>query len=216
MRNSTFICFIGIDGSGKTTLAKMLIRMMDERGIKGKYVYNTYRSFLLRPLMSIAKAFLFRGKTISKNYAEYTNMTKKVFKWSFLSTMYQYSVLLDYLFQTLFKVGIPRIFGKNVICDRYLYDVVVNIAVESDYSNDRIESMLRKISYLLPKPNLLFLVDLPEEIAYQRKDDVPTIEYLKKRREIYLDIGKEYGIVILDGSKKLKDLECEIEEKVFR
>ena len=143
-------------------------------------------------------------------------MTKKVFKWSFLSTMYQYSVLLDYLFQTLFKVGIPRIFGKNVICDRYLYDVVVNIAVESDYSNDRIESMLRKISYLLPKPNLLFLVDLPEEIAYQRKDDVPTIEYLKKRREIYLDIGKEYGIVILDGSKKLKDLECEIEEKVFR
>ena len=67
--------------------------------------------------------------------------------------------------------------------------------------------MLNKLQRWLPEPNLVFLADVPEEIAYQRKDDVPSIEYLKERRQRYLRIQKEYDMVRLDGCKSIAELE---------
>jgi dTMP kinase len=59
---------------------------------------------------------------------------------------------------------------------------------------------------LLPKPDLVFLVNLPEEVAYQRKDDIPSVDYLKKKRAVYLRMEKKYKMTIIDGSKELADL----------
>lgn len=214
-RNKLIICFTGIDGCGKTTLAKILVRMMNERGIKGKYVHNTYKSFLLRPFMSIIKILLFRGKTIRKNYSEYVNLTKKIYNIPFLPTLYQYLVLLDYLFITIFKIIILLLFNKAIVCDRYLYDVIVNLAIELNYSNDKIKNILKKSLYLFPEPDFVFLIDLPEEIAYHRKNDIPTMNYIKSRRKIYLKIQEELKMTVLDGTKKLEELQREIEREVF-
>jgi len=63
---------------------------------------------------------------------------------------------------------------------------------------------------------MVFFVDVPEEIACERKSDIPCIDYLKERRRIYLEIGREYGVTILNGSKDLTSLESEIVNEVFR
>ena len=57
---------------------------------------------------------------------------------------------------------------------------------------------------------------MQEEIAFQRKDDTPSVEYLKERRKFYLDVGKEFGINVLDGAKGLQELLLEIEKRVFQ
>jgi len=61
------ICFTGIDGSGKTTLAKMLVEGMKKEGIKSKYVYNRSKPFVTKPIMDVGKILLFRGKDILSN-----------------------------------------------------------------------------------------------------------------------------------------------------
>ena len=81
---------------------------------------------------------------------------------------------------------------------------------------DSIRRLLKKCFRIAPKPDIAFLIDLPEEIAYQRKNDTPSIGYLKERREIYLNIGNEYEMMILDGTKSLEELKIEIEKVVFR
>jgi dTMP kinase len=175
-RNNFLICFTGIDGSGKTTLSKELVELLNEKG-KRRAIENH----------------------------------------SFLSSVYQRILLFDYVLQIFFKVKLPLMFSRrNIVCDRYMYDTVItDISIDMKYSKNRISNLLNRLLHFFPKPDIAFLIDVPEEIAYQRKDDTLAIEYLKERRDIYLDIGKEYDMIILDGSKSLEELKNSIQKEVF-
>ena len=212
------ICFTGIDGTGKTTLSKELVESLNEKGVKCKYVYGRLNPSILKPFILIGDWIFLRRKDISGNYFEYSNTKKKAIrKHSFLSKIYQQILLLDYALQILFKVKLPLVFGKNIVCDRYVYDTVItDLSVDMNYSKDRIINVLNNLLHFFAEPDLVFLIDVPEEIAYQRKDDTPSIAYLKERRKMYLYVGKEYRMVILDGSKKLEELQDEIERRVFQ
>jgi len=216
--NGFLICFTGIDGSGKTTLSKELVKLLNENGVKCRYVYGRLNPLILKPFILIGELVFLHKKDIFKNYSEYTNTKRKAIeKHSFLSSVYQQILLFDYGIQIFFKVKLPLIFGKNIICDRYVYDTVItDLSVDMNYSKEKVMKLLNNLLRFFPEPDIAFLIDIPEEIAYQRKNDTPTIKYLKERRKMYLDVGKEYRMVILDGSKKLEELQCEIKQRVFQ
>ncbi len=214
MRRRVFICFTGIDGGGKTTHARKLVDFLASQGIQSSYIWNRFEPVILKPLIKTGKAVFLRDKDMFKDYAEYFNSKKRLFRHRILHFLFGNAVLFECLLHALIKVRLPLMFGKNVVCDRYVYDTVVGLAVDLDYSNQKVKRILQRLWYLLPRPDLVFLLDIPEDIAYQRKDDTPSIDFLKYQRQIYLDIGKEYGMVIKDGSKNLAELEEEIKEKV--
>lgn len=215
LKDNFLICFIGIDGSGKTTIAKKMVEEFNNKEFKTMYVYNTYKPFFAKPLLVLAKLLFLKNKDMYKNYDEYYSAKKNLSRRRLLYRMYQNSTLFDYVVQTFLKVNIPYFFGRNIVCDRYAYDVAVNLAVEFDYSNDEMISVLNRLLKVLPKPHKVFLMDVQEDLAFSRKDDVPSVEYLRERRNIYLDIGKEYDMMILDGAKSLKDLENLIQNEVL-
>jgi len=193
-KKNFLICFIGIDGSGKTTLAKMLVDAMNEKGIKSQYVWRGWRqfeSFLLKPLAHLAKR-------LRRNF-HHTNDLESDMIWEVHNLLYRYLILVDYLFSSVPKVSVPLALGRNIVSDRYVYDVIGGPLANHPF--------MEKVALsLLPKPDLIFLVNLPEEVAYQRKDDVPSIEYLKKRKAIYLSMEKKLKVTTIDGSKKLEEL----------
>lgn len=213
-KKAFLICFVGMDGTGKTTQAKGLASALGARGVKCKYVWNTYQPFITKPFLLLGKALFFRGKDAFKDYAEYSGTKTKLFKNPLLSRVYEYLSLFDYLCQSFVTIRLPHILGSNIICDRYVQDVAVNLAVELDYSDKKLGSMLNKLLHLLPKPDLTFFMDVPEEIGYERKNDTPSIEHLRSLRRIYLSMGKEYGAVMLDGTEDLKELESVILSQV--
>ena len=202
------ICFTGIDGAGKTTLSKELVETLNEKGVKCKYVYARLNPFISKPFMLVGGPIFLRGKDAFENYSEYSDTKKKaLIKHSLLSRVYQQILLFDYVIQIFFKVKLPFMFGENIVCDRYIYDTVItDLSVDMIYSKDRVISLLDNLLRFFPEPDVTFLIDVPEEIAYKRKDDTPSIRYLKERRTMYLDVGKEYGMVILDGSKDIYTL----------
>jgi dTMP kinase len=213
-----FICFTGIDGTGKTTLSKELVELLNEKGVNCKYVYARLNPIILKPFILIGEWIFLRGSEISENYSEYSNTKRKTMEiHSFLSRIYEQILLLDYMLQVFFKVKVPLIFGKNIVCDRYIYDTVItDLSVDMNYSEDKTIRLLDNIFRFFPEPDITFLVDVSEEIAYERKNDIPSILYLRERRDMYLNIGKKCEMVILDGSKKREELQCEIEKKVFQ
>jgi len=220
MRDKVFlICFIGIDGSGKTTLSKELVKLFNKKGVKCKYVYARLNSLISKPLILLGHWLFLRNRNMFKNYVEYSATKKKLIKkHSLLSSIYQKILLFDYLLQMLFKVKLPMTLGKSsIVCDRYLFDTVItDLSVDMNYSKDETMRLIDKLLFFIPKPDVTFLIDISEEIAYHRKDDVPSIEYLKERRKRYLDIAKQYDMVILDGSRQLEELICDIEKEVFQ
>lgn len=216
-RKGFLICFTGMDGTGKTTLSKELVELLNKKGITCKYVYARLNPFILKPFILIGDWIFLRRKDIYENYFEYSN-TKRgaIKKHSFLSRVYQKILLLDYLLQIFFKVKLPLMRGKNIVCDRYVYDTVItDISIDMNYSKDKVMNLLSNLLRFFPEPDITFLVDVSEEIAYQRKNDTPSIHYLKERRRMYLDVGNEYGMTILDGSKNLIELKELIQNEVF-
>ena len=217
-RKAKLICFTGVDGSGKTTLAKYLVETMKENGVQYKYVYGRLEPFILKPFIMIGRKILLRGKDMFKDYRGYSSRKRgAIERHSFLFTVYRYILMSDYLLQLLFRVRLPLMRGKNIVGDRYVYDTVItDLSVDMNYSKSEIRKLIRRFFYIAPKPDLAFLIDLPEEIAFQRKNDTPSIEYLRERRNIYLDVGREEGMVVLDGSRSLDELKGIIQGEVFR
>ncbi len=214
-KRGVLICFIGIDGSGKTTQAKALCESLAEAGIKPRYVWTRFEPKLINPLVAMAKGLFFRGKDVFRDYADYVNTKRNLSKNTILLTTYQYLLLLDYSLQIFQKVKVPLMRGEVIVCDRYIHDTVADLAVDYGYSDEETQKLLRSYLRLFPNPDLVFLLDLPEELAYQRKGDVPSIDYLAQRRKIYLNMGKEYNAVALDATKGLIELEDIVKSSVF-
>jgi thymidylate kinase len=217
-KKGVFICFTGIDGAGKTTLAKFIVNDLQEGGIKASYVYSRYVPIVLRPVMLLGKLLFFRNKDFYRDYSGYSNTKKRVSKQhNILAVFYQHLLLFDYFIQILCKIKLPLLFGKNIISDRYIYDTLItDLSVDFNYSEEDVRDILNRLLFLFPEPSITFLVDLPEEIAYQRKDDVPSIEYLRDRRNIYLFIGKEFAMTLLDGSMLLDEVKAVVKGNVLR
>lgn len=203
-----FICFTGIDGAGKTTLAKLLVEDLQGKSIKATYVYNRYVPIILRPIMFIGRSLFIRNKDFYEDYGAYSNGKKTASeKHTLLANLYQLILWFDYFVQIFFKINLPLFFGKNVICDRYIYDTIVtDLSVDFSYSGGDIRNSLRRISSLFPTPDITFLVDLPEEIAFERKDDIPSIDYLKDRRSKYLHLKDVFEIHLLNGADTIESI----------
>ena len=120
-------------------------------------------------------------------------------------------MLFDYYLQLLYKIEVPLLLNKNVVCDRYIYDTIItDIAVDMGYSEDEIFNLIERCLSILPTPDVVFLIDVPEEVAYNRKDDVPAIGYLRDRRKYYIAIAKKYNMIKINGNEDMKDIERKI------
>jgi len=196
------INIIGIDGAGKTTLAKQLARTLQKNDHTVCYAYCQYFARLLYPIKLLARWTVMRNTNEFKNYNNY-NQTKQGTskKHPIFARLYTTIWLVDYLIQVFFKVSLQLFLGRRLIVDRYIFDIAVNLSLTSGKSVEYAKKLIDWSLWFTPRPEYLFYIDLPEKIAFSRKDDIQDIAYLKERRQRYLWLAKEYGFIILDGTK---------------
>jgi len=203
MKRGKLICLSGVDGAGKTTVAKELVKDFNESGKYCRYRYGRYEPFLLLPVMYIGKKIFFPHTDREKNYSGYaTTKTQATRKHRFLSQLYQLLLFGEYYLQLVYRLSFPLVFRNGiVVCDRYVLDTIVtDLAVDFQYSFDDVKALYEKLQKIMFRPDIAILIDIPEEIAFSRKDDIPAIDYLKERRSLYRASGSEFGFTIVDGS----------------
>lgn len=215
MKKTALICFTGIDGSGKTTLAKELIKDLKENGIRVEYRWGKFESSLLRLLILVKNKLLLHESDLKENYERSLKLKNNLFNNNLISMLYEYFVLVNYTFQVIFKIAIPLKMGKNIICDRYVYDTIVDLALDLRYSDGKIKYRLNQLFRLLPRPDVLFFIDVPEEVAFRRKNDIPSIEFLRNKKEVYFKILKitkmDKNIVsVINGTNSVHNLKKEV------
>ena len=126
-------------------------------------------------------------------------------KLSWTRYIYLLVTLVDYLPQVFFKVYLPKLTGKLVICDRYYHDLVLDYGITTLSKNDRTIKLLQYANKIFPNPDLHYLVSVPASVALSRKTDIPSLAYLEERAEIY-DLFADYmGSCVLDGTKPLEE-----------
>ncbi len=188
------IAIEGIDGSGKTTVAKFLKNELE------KLSYSVV---------------LLKEPTDSK-------WGKKI-RESFISRLKPEEELELFLKDREYDVKeniIPALKnGKIVVMDRYYLSTIAYQGALG-FNPVELKEMNEKIA---PKPDLAFVLDIPPEKAIQRVEgrgdkpnDFERLEYLKKVREIFLWTKNAIeGVVIIDATKGLEEVKKEVLNKTL-
>lgn len=188
------ICFTGVDGSGKTTHAKALIKYLTESGCSCKYVWGASRPILSYAFFVFTRVLGYWKKTRKNAYTDPLehaprNLAKK------LAILWQFFLFLDFQIKATAKIRLPLALGKVVVCDRYFYDLLMELQ-RSNVPSDRFMVILSKT---LPRPLVTFLLDVPESLACQRRGF--AYKEIAMKRRFYLKMTKTFGFVIVDSFK---------------
>jgi thymidylate kinase len=220
MQPGLLICFTGIDGSGKTTQAKLLIDWLASQHIKSIYIWSRGE------VLSIRRILLFLGRSALRtstheinndrnSYRTYQSRKSKLLRNPLISTIWSITTTLEHMIQINWDIRGKLKAGFFIVCDRYFWDSTIDMAILNrkapQWLSGRINTFLWK---LVPHPAITFWVDVPPEEAIKRKNDIPSYDYLLKRAEFYRYLAKIDAITVIDGCSDLDAIHHEISHKV--
>ena len=194
MRKSFLMCFTGIDGSGKTSHARSIIRFLGEKGFYCEYVWGAWIPFVSYAILGVTRVLGFWKESKEDAYTDPLEYAPRHVA-DRIGFLLGISFLVDLQLRTLFKIRLPMLLGKSIVCDRYFYDTIMELIRNGTCS--------LKFAYLfsktLPRPTITFLMDVPETLAVQRRGF--SFKESGSKRAVFSTLGKTFGLVIVDSSK---------------
>lgn len=198
------IALIGLDGSGKTTQIK---EMKQSKYLENYYfVWVRWKPFFLKPAYWFLNFKLKRKKIthINKSYQTKTELKNHIFKNSVVRTVWMILAFVDYWLQFYIKTGWLLILRKNIIFDRYYLDLLVDQGINFGYSSEKIRDEVLKFQAFFPRLDKIIYIRVSPDICLDRKEDIPSMEYLKKRYEIYETLSKNENWISIDGEQPVE------------
>ena len=197
----TLIYILGTDGAGKTTIAR---RLRDETlgGSKPAYIYCQHRPLLVWLLKLPARLLFMRKTDQFKDYDEYKARKNSVTgRCVWLTRVYVLVCYFDMCVQTWPKLLWARWVSGIVLVDRYYLDWVVNLGSLQQNSRDEMMRDARWLERFLPKAQLHVFLDVSEDTAFRRKNDIQSVRYLSERKERYRQLAPHYHFQIVDANQ---------------
>jgi dTMP kinase len=191
-KRGAFICIEGIDASGKTTQAKILVRKLRRKGIDAAYTTEPSRG---KVGTFIRRYILDREKRVPTTLEALLFAADRV----------------DHL-ENEVKPALEK--GRIVVCDRYVYS---SIAYQGAAGLNL--DWIQCINQFALVPDLAVFLDVSPEIVLTRlkrkKTVMETSANLQKVREIYLQMVRDGRMIMLKGDKPIKDLAEDIQKVVL-
>ncbi len=182
-KRGLLVAIEGIDGAGKTTLAKGIVYSLRTRGLQADYTMEPTRELIGNLIRSLPEEYR-DGRIEALLYAA--------------DRLYHY--------QTYIKPRLEN--GIIVVVDRYIHS---SIAYQGALGApiDWIKTLNNQVKY----PDIAFYVDVSVDVALsrisnsgRRKTFYERKELLNKVRKIYLDLVKIGELILLDGTMGADEL----------
>ena len=176
LKKNIIVSLMGVDGSGKTTLAKKLNKIFK----KSKYLH-------LKPYI------LFQDRrTVIKNPHDQKKSSATMSLLRLLSWLISYKV---FFYRNKDK--------KFYIFDRYAHDILVD---PLRYKHGLSQGLTKFILWFFPKPNLWIFMNTPIKTIKFRKSELTDNELKRQIRDYLLFFKNQKNVIMLKNNIQKKKL----------
>ncbi|MHC1590326.1 MAG: dTMP kinase [Candidatus Hecatellaceae archaeon] len=195
MGKGKLIVFEGLDGSGKTTQALLLVEALKAKGFKACYTCEpTY--WRVGDLLRLHVSRLKRRSPVYEALL-------------FAADRYEHAA----------REVRPKLRrGYLVVSDRYLHS---SLAYQG--ASGLSLQWIKRINFFAPKPDAVIFLDVPAEEALKRKlkgkrsgRGFESLSFQRKVRKVYLKMAEEEGFLTFDALKPVDELHREILGEVLK
>ena len=158
------IAFLGTDGSGKSTIIEALPGALGLQTSPERIVYYHSRPYVLQPSKA-TKGLDLKAACPNPHAKPPYGVLKSLFKLLFC--------VADYRLGYMWKVRRQLAEGKLVIFDRYYYDFYLD---KIRYCMGIGDTWFRLTEWLIPKPDITFVLTGEAEPIWKRKQEMPLAE----------------------------------------
>lgn len=192
MRSVCSVSFSGIDGAGKSTQIDRLRDGLETRGLRVRILRFWDDVAALTSLREHAGHKVFKGeKGIGTPEAPVNRRDKNVRGWP-MTGLRLALYLLDALSMRRVFQKAARSGADFLIFDRFVYDELANL----NLNRRLIRAYARVLVWLVPKPDVSFVLDADPEAARARKPEYP-VEFLRFNRASYLHLGGLFSLTVI-------------------
>ncbi|MDI6847297.1 MAG: dTMP kinase, partial [Candidatus Bathyarchaeia archaeon] len=182
-----FICVEGLDGCGKTTQTKLLVRRLGKKGYNVTYTAEPSCG----EIGKFIKKYCLHGKKRVSSIVE-----------ALLFAADRYEHVDNEIIPALNE-------GRLVVSDRYVYS---SLAYQGAAGLDL--KWIEKINEHAMRPDLAIFVDVEPEVVIHRlkpkKSVMENLETQRKVREVYMKFVEKGELVKIDGNRPKKEVADDI------
>ena len=209
-RKGELICIIGTDGAGKTTQARNLQEYLESREKRVRYTWGKFGSKYTKAIIEFIKKILSLSGKDMENHESRSETKNSFLDNRVVRVTYLVYVLAVYYLQLLRRVVIPLYTNDVVVCDRYVHDTIIDLMVDYEYSGKRGRQLLAILFVALPRPDRIVYIDISPDVSLERKDDIPSEQYIVDKKEAYTKLLTDIDIQAIDGTQSKTDVFSEI------
>lgn len=196
-----FICIMGIDGVGKTTHVNLILEHLLEKGVKCQYKWLRFHHLFSLPLLAFCRIAGYTRVSTLGNYQKCSY--HEFYKSKFVSAIYPWILFFDIFLFTTIKVYIPMFFGISIVCDRFVYDTLVDTAVATKDHEIYTKSVGKLFLKLIPKNARFVMLKLDKSTIFSRRPELKDDITFNERNNLYQKFVNIFGIHVVDNDGKI-------------
>lgn len=210
------ICFMGLDGSGKSTSIEYAEEQLKKEGVDVEIVRAAYVVKVLTLPIKLGKKLLMKkdSSPFGGDYKAYLENMRKQANKGITYKVFSFLTTIEFKAQIFYYVTLKHFFGKTLLVDRYIYDNAVTYAANLGLGEEYMRQTIQKKWKNAPKPDLIVYIKTPVEVCCSRKDDIPDPLYLEIREPLYDLISTMYPTVVISGSQEKEKMLAQVMEAV--
>lgn len=202
MANGKLISFIGMDGSGKSTLSKITKETLVRKGHKAVLIYTGRGRNNLLPIQFFGNLYRKAGGRES-NLPEEKRGQSNFEKISIIHTLAAPVFAFDLILRYFFVINPASRKNDFVITDRYSTDILLMNKVPFGFK--------KFLYFFIPKPDKVIYVYNKISVLHKRKSDHP-IKDLERQEKLYSKILKGTNAVKIKNDSIQKSMKQIMEE----
>lgn len=191
------IYLAGFDGTGKTTQAELVLEALRRDGVPARYLWLRFPQYTSLPVLAFSRLVrVTRYRVVAG---------KRVGQWEFermrwLAKLLLWCQVLDARVARIRRIDPLVRRGEVVVLDRFVYDIVVDIA-SAAADPGLLTSRAARLLCRVIDPACAVILDAPVEVVRIRRPDLAFDEGLMLRSTLYRQLATQLGVRTIETSQ---------------